>query len=112
MEKIIHCTLCLGSNTEAENNVEKARKMLTTLLPSIRWEKAQWTEPVNFPYPALFLNQLAIFDTTKTCNELRQCFKNIERQCGRLPKDKAQGIVRMDIDLITYGEKKLKVLPF
>lgn len=112
MEKIIHCTLCLGSNTEAESNVEKARKMLTTLLPGIRWEKAQWTEPVNFPYPALFLNQLAIFDTTKTCNELRQCFKNIERQCGRLPKDKAQGIVRMDIDLITYGEKKLKVLPF
>ena len=86
--------------------------MLTTLLPGIRWEKTQWTEPVNFPYPALFLNQLATFDTTKTCNELRQCFKNIERQCGRLPKDKAQGIVRMDIDLITYGEKKLKVLPF
>lgn len=86
--------------------------MLATLLPDILWEEARWTEPVDFPYPALFLNQLAAFHTEKTRDELRQSFKAIERQCGRLPEDKAQGIVRMDIDLLTYGDEKLKELPF
>jgi len=111
MEKI-RCTLCLGSNTEAEKNVEKARAMLSSLLPDIQWEEARWTEPVDFPYPALFLNQMATFHTEKRRDELRQCLKDIERQCGRLPEDKAQGIVRMDIDLITYGEEKLKEVVF
>lgn len=111
MEKT-RCTLCLGSNTEAETNLEKARAMLAGLLPDIRWEEARWTEPVDFPYPALFLNQLATFCTDMTRDRLRQCFKTIERQCGRLPEDKAQGIVRMDIDLLTYGDEQLKGVPF
>ncbi len=82
--------------------------MLTSLLPDIHWEEARWTEPVDFPNPALFLNQKATFDTRMLRDELRQCFKDIERQCGRLPEDKARGIVRMDIDLLTYGDEVLK----
>jgi len=105
---LIQCTLCLGSNTDAQANVEKARAMLTTLLPGICWKKARWTEPVDFPTPSLFLNQLGIFSTTMPCDEVRHCFKEIERLCGRLPEDKAKGIVRMDIDLLTYGNEKLK----
>lgn len=111
MEKF-HCTLCLGSNTEAEKNVAKARVLLTALLPDIRWNEARWTEPVDFPNPALFLNQLATFSTSLSCDEVRHRFKEIERQCGRQPEDKAQGIVRMDIDLLTYGEDTLKKVPF
>lgn len=111
MEKI-RCTLCLGSNTEAERNVERAREMLTALLPGICWDEARWTEPVDFPNPALFLNQMAAFDTTMSREEVRMKFKEIERLCGRQPEDKAQGIVRMDIDLLTYGEERLKNLVF
>ena len=110
--KQTHCTLCIGSNTEAENNVAKAHVLLTTLLPDIRWEEARWTEPVDFPNPALFLNQMATFSTTLSSDEVRHRFKEIERQCGRQPEDKAQGIVRMDIDLLTYGEDTLKRVPF
>lgn len=108
----IRCSLCLGSNTEAERNVKKVRTILTELLSNICWDEARWTEPVDFPYPALFLNQTASFDTEMTCDQLRQCFKEIERQCGRMPEDKAQGIVRMDIDLLTYGKEQLKKVPF
>lgn len=104
----MHCTLCLGSNTDAERNLGKARIMLTALLPDICWEEARWTEPVDFPNPALFLNQIASFGTRMSCEELRLHFKEIERQCGRLPEDKGQGIVRIDIDLLTYGEQVLK----
>ena len=106
--KNICCTLCLGSNTEAEKNIEKARKMLTALLPNINWGEAKWTEPVNFPYPALFLNQQATFHTQKSRNEICQSFKKIECECGRLPEEKAQGIVRIDIDLLTYGNEQVK----
>ena len=109
---VVQCALCLGSNTDAESNVEMARKMLNSLLPDIRWEEARWTEPVDFPYPALFLNQMATFTTQMSCDEVRTKFKEIEHQCGRLPEDKAQGIVRMDIDLLTYGEETLKKVPF
>lgn len=107
MESIC-CTLCLGSNTEAEKNVEKARKMLTALLPDISWGEAKWTEPVNFPYPTLFLNQQATFHAQKNRDEICQCFKKVERECGRLPEEKAQGIVRIDIDLLTYGNEQVK----
>ena len=104
----IRCKLCLGSNTEAEKNVEKARRMLNDFLPDIRWGEARWTEPVNFPYPALFLNQMAEFDTMMPRDEVILKFKEIERLCDRLPDDKAKGIVRMDIDLLTYGDERLK----
>lgn len=107
-----HCTLCLGSNTDAMTHVEKARTMLTRLFPDIQWDEARWTEPVDFPNPALFLNQMASFFTNMTHKELLLCFKNIERECGRLPEDKAQGIVRIDIDLLTYGEERLKDVVF
>lgn len=107
----MHCTLCLGSNTDAERHVEEARALLTALLPDVRWAEARWTEPVDFPNPALFLNQMASFDTTMSLEKLHHSFKEIERKCGRSPQDKAQGIVRMDIDLLTYGEQVIKVCP-
>ena len=110
--KKVHCTLCLGSNTEAEKNIEMAYRFLNKSLHNINWEKARWTEPVDFPNPAKFLNQKGEFYTTKEMAEIKLIFKNIERECGRLPEDKSQGIVRMDIDLISYGEMKLKELVF
>ena len=100
------------SGPASRKNIAKARTLLTALLPDICWEEARWTEPVNFPYPALFLNQLATFTTPLLSDEVRHHFKEIERQCGRLPEDKGQGIVRMDIDLLTYGEETLKTEPF
>ena len=35
-------------------------------------------------------------------------FKELERHSGRLPGDKAQGIVKLDIDLLTFDNKVLK----
>lgn len=102
----------MGSNTEAEKYVDMARKLLNAILPDIRWEEPRWTEPVDFPNPALFLNQLATFPTEMSREELHQCFKEIERQCGRLPEDKSQGIVRIDIDLLNYGGECIKGVPF
>ena len=108
----VHCTLCLGSNREAERNIEMAYKLLNNSLPNINWGKARWTKPVDFPNPALFLNQTAEFYTTKRMDEIKLLFKEIERKCGRLPEDKSQGIVLMDIDLLSYGELKLKEVVF
>lgn len=108
------CLLCLGSNTDAEKNFQTARTLLAERFPNaLTWEEARWTEPVNFPLnPAHFLNQTARLETSLTPKELQTLFKEIEKQCGRLPEEKSLGIVRMDIDLITYDGQTIKVLPF
>ena len=35
-------------------------------------------------------------------------FKELERRCGRIPEDKAQGVVKLDIDLLVFDNKILK----
>ncbi len=105
------CLICLGANTEAEENFRRAHALLGAAFPdSIEWGVRQWTEPVDFPLnPALFLNQEGTLHTSLTAGEVRTIFKEIERQCGRTPHDKAEGIVRMDIDLLRYDDEQLKI---
>lgn len=108
---MIHkCQISLGSNTDAEAHFKLAHTLLEEAFPqAFTWEAPRWTEPVNFPLnPALFLNQDGLLMTTLPAEEVRKKFKEIERLCGRTPDDKGQGIVRMDIDLMTFDGERLK----
>jgi 2-amino-4-hydroxy-6-hydroxymethyldihydropteridine diphosphokinase len=55
-----------------------------------------------------FLNQVAQLTTSLSAAELKRLFKEIESEAGRTPEEKAQEIVRLDIDLLTYGDTLLK----
>lgn len=104
------CIIALGSNTAAEEHFRLAHRLLDAAFPhSIEWGEMQWTEPIDFPLnPALFLNQEGTLHSPLTAEEIRTIFKEIERACERRPHDKAEGIVRMDIDLLCYDDRQLK----
>ena len=54
--------------------------------------------------PALFANQLARFSSDYTQLEVEAVLKRIEQEAGRLPEDKEQEIVKLDLDLLLCGD--------
>ena len=100
--------LCIGSNEQPEQNVALARARLQQLLPGIRFATCRYTQPLHTTHPALFLNQVAVFDTDRPAAELRALFKAIEHEAGRRPEHKEHGRVCLDIDLLCYNNDILK----
>lgn len=102
------CLLCLGSNSNRHFHMEEARKALMKLFPNIRFSKEMTTEAIGDKFLSPFSNQVAKLETSLTIEEIRNLLKKIEKDNGRLPEDKEQGIVKLDIDLLTFDDLILK----
>lgn len=102
------CLLCLGSNSNRHFHMEAARKALIELFPNIRFSKEMTTEAIGDKFLSPFSNQVAKIETSLTSEEIRNLLKQIEKDNGRLPEDKANGIVKLDIDLLTFDDLVLK----
>lgn len=102
------CILSLGSNEEAEKNMQFMCQRLIEKFPGILLSKAVYTEPVDFFSEKHFLNRTAILETEMNVEQIKTYLKDIEKECGRTETDKAQGIIRADIDLVQYGDAILK----
>ena len=66
------------------------------------------TEAIGNGYLSPFSNQLALLETSLSAEDIRNILKQIEKENGRLPEDKQQGIVKLDIDLLKYDDSILK----
>ncbi len=66
------------------------------------------TEPVDFPWPCRFANQVAYCRTSLRRESVVSALKDIEREAGRRAADKALGIVRLDLDLLSYDGRVLR----
>ena len=102
------CVLCLGSNYNRHLHMEEARKALMELFPTIRFSEEMTTEAIGDKFLSPFSNQVAKLETFLTIEEIRSLLKKIEKDNGRLPEDKGQGIVKLDIDLLMYDDLTLK----
>lgn len=102
------CIVCMGSNYHRRENLPLARCRLQALFPAIRFAAEQDTAPLYFKNPALFANQVALFETEQPKESILVALKEIERQAGRLPGDKQQEKVCLDIDLLCYDDVVLK----
>lgn len=105
---IHHCLLCLGSNDDYIQRLAHARKALRLHFPDIRFSREMETEAIGGHFRSPFGNQLATFTTPLSAEEIRLHLKQMERDNGRLPEDKAHGIVKLDIDLLMYDDIILK----
>ena len=103
-----HCLLCLGSNYEYATQLHSARTCLKAQFPDIRFSEQLTTEAIGEKWLSPFANQLAEFYTTLGAEEVRSVLKQMEKDHGRLPGDKVQGIVKLDIDLLMYDDEVLK----
>ena len=66
------------------------------------------TEAIGSGVRSPFSNQVAKLETDYTLEQLRPLLKDIEAVNGRIPEDKAQGIVKLDIDILVYDHEILK----
>ena len=102
------CLLCMGSNTNRYAQLSVAREALRATFPDIHFGEMMETEAVGSGFHSPFSNQLAKFSTTLSPDSVHDLFKELERRCGRIPEDKAQGVVKLDIDLLVFDNKILK----
>ncbi len=100
--------LSIGSNTFAKTNIDKAKRMLSYVFPEIIFSEPILSEPEDDSFKYLFRNILASFETDMPQEEIIDKIKQTERAVGRTPKDKYQGKVIIDIDLLKYGEEVLR----
>jgi 2-amino-4-hydroxy-6-hydroxymethyldihydropteridine diphosphokinase len=98
--------LCLGSNFDQEENIAKARKLLCNIFGDIAFSQNLWTTPIG-KGTSLYLNCLAITETTMDRDELNTLLKQTERSLGRTQTEKEKNIVRIDIDILRYDKQKL-----
>ena len=102
------CLISIGSNTNRDVNIKLAQKELSIHFQDIYLGKEQDTIPIGMSNPAHFTNQLAKCSTTLSIDEVKNIFRKIESQAGRLSDDKMDGIIKLDIDLLIYDNLILK----
>ena len=101
----------IGTNLEDGDAVLQWAKcqLMETFGGEQRYSTPQRTEPVDFPFPHLFTNQVVFIETTVSPTLIRPLLKGLEFQFGRRPEDKARGLVRLDLDLLCLDGQVLKV---
>lgn len=102
------CLLCMGSNTDRSKHLSEAREALTAAFPDVCFGRLMETEAIGDGFYSPFSNQLASFTTTLLPDAIHAFFKQLECHSGRMPGDKARGIVRLDIDLLMFDHEVLK----
>ena len=73
------CILSLGSNEEAEKNMQFMCQRLIEKFPGILLSKAVYTEPVDFFSEKHFLNRTAILETEMNVEQIKTYLKDIEK---------------------------------
>lgn len=101
--KYIKVLISLGSNIDEYNNISEAKKMLNKCFCNLRYSSFVWTKPIGIS-SGYFFNGLAYGDTSYNLERTLEILKDIESKCGSLKEEKRVGIVRIDLDLMKYGE--------
>ena len=101
METNTTLILALGSNDDAENNMEKAQDMLQHLFQDVDFSTCIWTDPINIE-SGKFLNCLAVTRSMHNTKQLVLALKQIEKKCGDTKPKRRMNHIRMDIDILEY----------
>lgn len=98
--------LALGSNSEQEASMVKARTLLMALLQHVSFSENVCTEPIGIQSPH-FLNCLAVATTSMCLTDLVAALKKVEHLCGDTVEQRRMNVVRMDIDILKYDTERL-----
>ena len=97
--------LCLGGNKgDREKLLSCAIEALTSRFQLIKLSTVYETEAWGGVAKGKFLNQLAIFFTSKSALEVLDVIQEIESELGRT-REEPWGDRTMDIDILFYGEE-------
>ena len=99
--------IMLGSNSNADQNLELTREKLTEYFEIISQSTRLVTKPFGKQYIGDFQNEAIKILSAETADETKNIFKQIEMELGRTPESKQLGVIPIDIDLIFWNEKLL-----
>lgn len=104
--------ISLGSNTNQEANIQRAREILSHLIPDATFTDPEWTEPVpEKDRPAgtrKYLNCLVDGHVHLSEKSVIAKLKQLEQTMGDNHENHVKGIVNIDLDLIQYGDHKVR----
>ena len=100
--------LSLGSNYNHEKNITEAISLLKKMFDKddIVFSRQLWTSPIDIKSDK-FLNCILFTHTSCRLDEVEKNMKELERSCGRTKEDKKENIIKIDIDILQYGDLKL-----
>ncbi len=107
-EMMNRALISIGANEQADKNLHFAFRWLEN---HCRVEVATpiiTTEPIGSGYEKLFRNQLVWVSSSFSLPEMNDALKLLERQVGRLPHHKWQGVVPLDADILVWNEQVLR----
>ncbi len=97
--------LGVGSNLEAEANIERARVIISRELRFLKESVFVRTEAVDMPGEPDFLNGAFEVETTLDLDELKSYLKEIEGMLGRDPGHNINESRTIDIDIIVFNDE-------
>ena len=98
--------LSLGANENQESNMQLAQYKLERLLSNqVIFSEMMWTTPIGIDSDR-FLNCLAVAHTHHSFTQLHRALKQIERSLGSLRAERKRGVVKMDIDILLFGNSR------
>lgn len=106
MRKKVEIVIAIGTNTSHEISIFLAKQLLVQLLKDIQFTEELWTQPVDIKSDR-FLNCLAIAHTSHGAPQIRNALRRIENRCGDSKTARANGIVKMDIDILLYDGQRM-----
>lgn len=95
--------LGLGSNIDAEENINKARGALAQAYSRVRFSRTFESSPLGFEGDN-FLNLVAEVETNLTLGSLIEQVKAMEDKLGRLRDGIKFSSRHIDIDILLYGD--------
>ncbi|MBQ9637809.1 MAG: 2-amino-4-hydroxy-6-hydroxymethyldihydropteridine diphosphokinase [Prevotella sp.] len=106
MRKEVEIVIAIGTNTNQEISMFLAKQLLEQLLKGIKFTEELWTLPVDIKSDR-FLNCLAIGHTTHGAPQIKNALRRIENRCGDSKTARANGSVKMDIDILLYDGQRM-----
>lgn len=93
-----------GTNINHQYNYEQAKRLLIMLFDGIEflkpWYSRDYTAAPDDEKAATYLNFYARFTSALSRSEVKDVLKKAERDMGRTPERKAQGIIDADFDIL------------
>lgn len=104
--------ISLGSNLNQEKNIQRAREILSHLIPDAEFTEPVWTDPIAEPDRPKgenqYLNCLVEGHIHMSERSLLARLKQMEMSLGDNHANHVKGKVSIDLDLIQYGDHKLR----
>ena len=99
--------ISIGTNVDQSINMFMGKQRLEELFHNIQYSSEIWSDPIDLPESDRFLNCLAKVRTVHGFKQVHQALKQIVRRCGVSQAMKHAGTVKLDLDILKYGDERM-----